>query len=954
MNVEDFSTDNYSKHNKRLAKYVTEIQNIFKKLNLEGCKIALDLTDIKDNFDKALDFSKHPQTTARIKKLMAQYQKDISIVIANGIEAEYKKSNDNQNSLSENLIERCNTLLPDDAPRLSATGSMIITSSVNKARDAFLSRTQKGITLKSKLALQSQEYIKELQSAISVAIGAGTDARTLSKQVCRLFDDFKKLERDYKQKFGEALPAKSIQYQAMRLARTEINMAYRDAEQERWKDMPYILGYEIKLSNNHNCKGVPKGKFFDFCDELQGKYPKDFKWLGWHPNCYHKDTQILTNKGWKYFFEVEDTDLIYSLNPDTRQAEWVRFVARQKYWYEGDLVRFYNRSLECQVTPEHSMVYFSKSNKEVIKRCEAHQYTQGKGGFIRSCSYDSKDIESITIENLTLKFDAFCEFMAYYLSDGNLMHSGICISQQQNQDAYCDIVSCINNLGFEPIYKNGKIIFYNSALARYLSKFGTSSSKYIPIEIINSSPRQICIFLDAYVRCDGHCRENKSFVGNRGNVFSSKKMERTFFTTSHRLAGNICDLLLKIGNRPSFSIRKPSHTTKTDGTVIKSKLDCYIIRECYSTTSTQFSKELVPYSDFVYDLTLEKNHIFYVALNGKCFWGSNCRCKAIPILMSDKDFIKWNNDEKVEIKQVTEMPKKFDKWLKKNSDRIQRANQKGTLPYFLRDNESILYSSRTSDKLFVDNHFFHDTLNTSLSGIREKLSPTPIENTKVIEEFFGNIISEDRKLNASFGGFAFTSSEFTFMSSGIKNKIITINFADSKNGFNAGKCLVSAVENIKKGQKLSFNEEYAIECLWHELLHNMSKNSTQLPIITSPEGFTRAMVETANQLVARHTYDSFMKKFNVSPLHKNNILENGYGYSSTVTNLRKLLKKANIDENKFTQRAMKLLMKDYAHFDEKLFTELSKMYTKSHKQALKYVYLRLEVKEFLDILEILP
>jgi hypothetical protein len=32
------------------------------------------------------------------------------------------------------------------------------------------------------------------------------------------------------------------------------------------------------------------------------------------------------------------------------------------------------------------------------------------------------------------------------------------------------------------------------------------------------------------------------------------------------------------------------------------------------------------------------------------------------------------------------MPKKFDKWLEQNKDRIERATQRGTLPYFLMDN----------------------------------------------------------------------------------------------------------------------------------------------------------------------------------------------------------------------------------------------------------------------------
>ncbi|MBQ9639011.1 MAG: hypothetical protein IJV22_05605, partial [Bacteroidales bacterium] len=44
--------------------------------------------------------------------------------------------------------------------------------------------------------------------------------------------------------------------------------------------------------SNHTCKGV-EGVFRDICDELQGKYPKDFKFTGWHPNCRCYTTTIL-------------------------------------------------------------------------------------------------------------------------------------------------------------------------------------------------------------------------------------------------------------------------------------------------------------------------------------------------------------------------------------------------------------------------------------------------------------------------------------------------------------------------------------------------------------------------------------------------------------------------------------------------------------------------------------
>jgi hypothetical protein len=46
--------------------------------------------------------------------------------------------------------------------------------------------------------------------------------------------------------------------------------------------MDFVVGIEVQLSNNHTLNGVP---FYDICDELKGKYPKTFKFVGWHPSC---------------------------------------------------------------------------------------------------------------------------------------------------------------------------------------------------------------------------------------------------------------------------------------------------------------------------------------------------------------------------------------------------------------------------------------------------------------------------------------------------------------------------------------------------------------------------------------------------------------------------------------------------------------------------------------------
>lgn len=92
---------------------------------------------------------------------------------------------------------------------------------------------------------------------------------------------------------------------ARRLAATETNIAYRTSDYLRWQQMDFIVGVQVCLSNNHTvllqpgettsdktqlrADGTPKANavrhLVDICDELQGRYPKDFKFTGWHPHC---------------------------------------------------------------------------------------------------------------------------------------------------------------------------------------------------------------------------------------------------------------------------------------------------------------------------------------------------------------------------------------------------------------------------------------------------------------------------------------------------------------------------------------------------------------------------------------------------------------------------------------------------------------------------------------------
>lgn len=70
---------------------------------------------------------------------------------------------------------------------------------------------------------------------------------------------------------------RSARKNALRVARTEINAAYHKARNERWQNEPFVIGQYIHVSPQHNID--------DICNDLEGRYPKDYVWIPWHPQC---------------------------------------------------------------------------------------------------------------------------------------------------------------------------------------------------------------------------------------------------------------------------------------------------------------------------------------------------------------------------------------------------------------------------------------------------------------------------------------------------------------------------------------------------------------------------------------------------------------------------------------------------------------------------------------------
>jgi len=109
--------------------------------------------------------------------------------------------------------------------------------------------------------------------------------------------------------------------------------------------------------------------------------------------------------------------------------------------------------------------------------------------------------------------------------------------------------------------------------------------------------------------------------------------------------------------------------------------------------------------------------------------------------------------------------------------------------------------------------------------------------------------------------------------------------------FSPARDLMKALKKIKKGETLSFNEEYALESLWHEITHNRGNIYWG-----SHKTYNYYIYETLTQFIARHTYPDFLETLGGKAEHQKAILNSGYGYEYLLKNFRNLIKALDINE----------------------------------------------------------
>lgn len=242
-------------------------------------------------------FENNHTANRQVERVLGVMADRLNGILLNGIRREWEFSKEVLEArVGAQLDPSTRDRMLRDRLRIDATQSSRIRSA-----DAFVREKQRdGLNLSGRVWNLAGNAQKEIEVILQNAIKEGRRGTEIAKDLRRFLIEPNKLFRRVRNKETGALELsaaakayhpgqgvyRSSYKNALRMARTELKAAQCEAAWQSAQTNPLIVGWEIRLSNNHTT--LRDGKpcpFHDMCDELQGVYPKAFRFRGWHPHC---------------------------------------------------------------------------------------------------------------------------------------------------------------------------------------------------------------------------------------------------------------------------------------------------------------------------------------------------------------------------------------------------------------------------------------------------------------------------------------------------------------------------------------------------------------------------------------------------------------------------------------------------------------------------------------------
>ncbi|MBU3901477.1 hypothetical protein KKF25_02425 [Patescibacteria group bacterium] len=388
---------------------------------------------------------------------------------------------------------------------------------------------------------------------------------------------------------------------------------------------------------------------FDSLQECFDEYTRYIYALETGLSCYDKQTEVLTDNGWKKFTAVDYTDKICSLNIKTNEIEFQNPTKIHSYSYKGKMYKLKTKRIDLLVTPNHKLLYspcdFRKPPKFLLKEAE-FLFNKSKR-FKKDGIWNGKNEEYFILPAVKIKHGSqhysglrdkkekllpiipWLKFFGFWIAEGWTTNGkegdyNVCLANK-NSHLLLEMKEILENFGYSVYWdkKIGIVRVRDFQLFFYLKKFGKCFNKFIPSEIKCLSKEFLEIFLQYYIKGDGH------IYGRGGKGLSAT-------TTSIYLRDDLQEIALKVGMSAYYKLHREKGTPfKSPGygykKVYKQRNDSWVIyfirKNIHAIMPSIIKKNnhiesWVDFDNLVYCVTVP-NHVIYVRRNGIPVWCGN-------------------------------------------------------------------------------------------------------------------------------------------------------------------------------------------------------------------------------------------------------------------------------------------------------------------------------------------
>ena len=292
--------------------------------------------------------------------------------------------------------------------------------------------------------------------------------------------------------------------------------------------------------------------------------------------CHSEDTEVLTETGWKRYWNVGGEDLIACYDKDSNLISYEKPKDFILYKYKGKMHKYENKVTSMLVTPNHRMLWKPETKNAEFTTCLSEDLKNKWFRFKTNAKWKSvKELVSFIIPSYKSKMvncpekkvdvSKLMTLFGWYFSEGCSIYNQVRISQ--SDDKYADeIRKFLNSTGFEIIEFSDErrentcrdFRIKHAGLANYLKQFGLKANeKVLPAWIKNLDSESIELFLDSFLKGDGSIDRNG---------------HKIFYTSSKKMADDLQELVFKTGKKSSIKTIKSENKCDMYGVHVSERI----------------------------------------------------------------------------------------------------------------------------------------------------------------------------------------------------------------------------------------------------------------------------------------------------------------------------------------------------------------------------------------------